>query len=90
MHDSILFDPCGYSMNGLNDESYSTIHVTPQPHCSYVSYETNIQLEDYDTLVAKVLDAFRPGKFIITLFANEVSSSKAYFVDKFLPVLSST
>ena len=75
MHDSILFDPCGYSMNSLNDESYSTIHVTPQPHCSYVSYETNIQLEDYDTLVAKVLDTFRPGKFIITLFANEASSA---------------
>ena len=73
VHEGILFDPCGYSMNGLKDEFYSTIHVTPQPHCSYVSYETNIQLENFDQLVSDVLDKFRPGKFVVTLISNEVS-----------------
>eukprot|EP00795_Rhopilema_esculentum_P017791 gene17791-9469_t len=73
VHDGVLFDPCGYSMNGLSGDSYSTIHVTPQPHCSYVSYETNIQLENYDRLVTKVLETFKPGKFIVTLIANERS-----------------
>lgn len=73
VHEGILFDPCGYSMNGLKEQSYSTIHVTPQPHCSYVSYETNIQLENFDRLVTNVLDTFKPGKFIVTLISNEVS-----------------
>jgi len=73
VHEGILFDPCGYSMNGLKDNSYSTIHVTPQPHCSYVSYETNIQRENYDQLVSDVLDKFKPGKFIVTLISNKHS-----------------
>lgn len=70
-HDGVVFDPCGYSMNGLIHQYYSTIHITPQPQCSYVSYETNFQMQDYSSLVSKVLQTFKPGKFIVTLFANE-------------------
>lgn len=42
--DDFLFNPCGYSMNGVLGDGYFTIHITPQPEYSYVSFETDIPL----------------------------------------------
>ena len=66
-----LFEPCGYSMNGLLDKAYWTIHVTPESHCSYASFETNIKIESYDSIVTDVLNIFRPARFTMTWFADE-------------------
>lgn len=75
--DSFAFDPCGYSMNGLLDGSYWTIHITPEDHCSYVSFETNLALEDYSELLDRVTAIFRPRRVCVSLLARrDALSSK--------------
>jgi len=71
--DDFLFEPCGYSCNGIKDDAYFTIHITPEPQCSYVSFETNVALESYGPLVQRVLDTFSPGRFTISLFVDDAS-----------------
>jgi len=81
--DPLMFDPCGYSINAIKDDNYFTIHVTPQSHCSFASFETNIPSQDengngkktYGKLINQVLKIFKPGKFIITFFKNKMSDS---------------
>lgn len=53
--------------------TYWTIHITPEPEFSYVSFETNISQTSYDDLIRKVVEVFKPGKFVTTLFVNQVS-----------------
>lgn len=84
--DDLVFDPCGYSANGVIDESYFTIHVTPQPECSFASFETNIPLENYTNLINKVVRVFCPRRFTVTLFASNSAicgpSNKGFDVKK--------
>lgn len=37
--DDYVFEPCGYSMNGLEGDGFSTIHITPEEAFSYASLE---------------------------------------------------
>jgi len=75
IHD-YLFEPCGYSMNGImEDGSYMTIHVTPEPGFSFVSFEANVPYASYNKLIERVVQTFQPGNFIVTIFANEKSAS---------------
>lgn len=69
--DEEAFTPCGYSMNAILHGSYSTIHITPEPECSYASFETNTPLDSYEALVRNVLSAFRPARFVLTLLGDE-------------------
>ncbi|XP_033112780.1 S-adenosylmethionine decarboxylase proenzyme-like [Anneissia japonica] len=72
--DATMFDPCGYSMNGLmTNGEYMTIHITPEKEWSYVSFETNAEMPCYDDLVKRILETFKPGKFVMTVFANKVA-----------------
>jgi len=71
--DEFNFSPCGYSMNGLRDDVYSTIHVTPEPHCSYASFETNIKLPSYKKLISHVFSIFKPGTVTLTLFSEQAN-----------------
>jgi len=71
--DEVMFNPCGYSLNAISssEDTYFTVHVTPEPHCSFVSFETNSSAcldADYQ-LVEKVANIFRPGRFSLLLSA---------------------
>ncbi|KAL1916485.1 uncharacterized protein VTP21DRAFT_5676 [Calcarisporiella thermophila] len=72
--DSFLFTPCGYSANALLKQGYYTIHVTPEPACSYASFETNIPTGGkpsvVQALIREVTRVFRPGKFSVTAFSS--------------------
>lgn len=50
-----------------------TIHITPEPDFSYVSFESNVAASSYSDLITRVVDTFKPGKFIVTVFANKTS-----------------
>lgn len=67
--DDFIFDPMGYSLNGVKGREYYTIHVTPQQHCSYASFETNHFFEgDLKTTIQRVLDIFKPESVAFVLF----------------------
>ena len=61
--DELVFNPCGYSANGVLDDVYFTIHVTPQPYCSFASFETNVPMDKYTSLINRVAAIFRPRRF---------------------------
>ncbi len=48
-YDHHSFEPCGYSCNAVHNNTYTSVHVTPEPACSYVSYETNTCFADTTT-----------------------------------------
>jgi S-adenosylmethionine decarboxylase len=68
--DEVLFDPCGYSLNGMLGRGYYTIHVTPEDECSFVSFECNFALASYAALARRIVEIFRPGKFSVTVFTD--------------------
>mmetsp|Transcript_23521 Transcript_23521/g.48941 ORF Transcript_23521/g.48941 Transcript_23521/m.48941 type:complete len:427 (+) Transcript_23521:138-1418(+) len=69
--DQMAFEPCGYSMNAILYNSYSTMHVTPETSFSYASFETNQKLSSYHALISNVVRTFNPGRFVLTMMADE-------------------
>lgn len=68
--DAFNFEPCGYSMNALHDKSYYTIHVSPEPDASYVSFETTAHHKHLPQLVTSVVKLFKPSRFTVALIEN--------------------
>lgn len=85
--DEIMFDPCGYSVNGISSKngSYFTVHVTPESHCSFVSFETNFPLEPLQrkNLIEDVIDIFRPDRFSVVITSTESVSHPKTPLDRF-------
>jgi S-adenosylmethionine decarboxylase len=56
-----LFEPVGYSMNGLvaNTDQYVTVHVTPEQQFAYVSFETNQRRKCLYKQTLNVLECFK-------------------------------
>jgi len=64
------FDPCGYSMNGIEGSSYSTVHVTPEDGFSYASYEAmgfDLETIGFEPLVKRALKCFGPAEFSVAV-----------------------
>lgn len=68
--DDHVFEPCGYSINGLLNGAYVTVHVTPELAHSFVSFETNSMDVDPQQLLTKVANTFRPGRVSLSVFAD--------------------
>lgn len=85
--DAYLFTPCGFSANGVipapggapngskkgsDATHYFTVHVTPEPQCSYASFETNVPARqtgrETRDVVQHVVNIFKPGRFSVTIF----------------------
>ncbi|KAL0903522.1 hypothetical protein M5K25_027909 [Dendrobium thyrsiflorum] len=69
------FEPCGYSMNGINGKALSTIHVTPEEGFSYASYEAmgfEPSMISHGNLIESVLRCFEPANFsvAVTIFGG--------------------
>ncbi|KAJ4845711.1 S-adenosylmethionine decarboxylase proenzyme 4 [Turnera subulata] len=81
------FDPCGYSMNGIDNDRYSTIHVTPEDGFSYASYECVGSIFDDPCDLAhalkKVVQVFRPATLSIatTCTSREVWTSVGHALE---------
>ncbi|KAE8713982.1 S-adenosylmethionine decarboxylase proenzyme [Hibiscus syriacus] len=64
------FDPCGYSMNGIEELAYSTVHVTPEDGFSYASYEAmglDLETVKLEPLVKRVLTCFGPKELSVAI-----------------------
>ncbi|KAE8667965.1 S-adenosylmethionine decarboxylase proenzyme 4 [Hibiscus syriacus] len=68
------FDPCGYSMNGVDGDRYSTIHVTPEDGYSYASFECVGSIYDDDVDIVETLkksvQVFKPATVSISTTSN--------------------
>lgn len=64
--DAFNFEPCGYSMNALFNDAYYTVHVSPEPEASYVSFETSLETRELATIIATAVKVFRPGCFTVS------------------------
>lgn len=64
--DDYLFKPCGYSVNGIFEDQFITIHITPQEHSSYVSIETNLNFSQYPfNIFSELLNILNPSSWDI-------------------------
>uniref|UniRef100_A0A7S0R6E5 S-adenosylmethionine decarboxylase proenzyme n=1 Tax=Chlamydomonas leiostraca TaxID=1034604 RepID=A0A7S0R6E5_9CHLO len=78
--DDYVFEPCGYSMNGIDRSGFITIHVTPEMGFSYASVEISGHLDDMvdpDGLIAAAINIFNPGKMSVAMSVDHVNADGA-------------
>eukprot|EP00871_Galdieria_phlegrea_P000032 jgi/Galph1/1029/GphlegSOOS_G5882.1 len=68
--DAFNFDPCGFSLNAVYLNTYYTIHITPESHCSYASFECNANMDDFTPLLTRTLEILKPKKYCVVFFAD--------------------
>ena len=73
--DDYIFNPCGYSMNAIDEEgAYYTVHVTPQDGCSFASFETSATGSRCALFIETALSIFKPTDVSISLLNAEDSA----------------
>ncbi|KAI4387845.1 hypothetical protein MLD38_000239 [Melastoma candidum] len=74
------FEPCGYSMNAIEGQAISTIHITPEDGFSYASFEAvgyNPKLVDYSQMLERVLSCFEPSEFSVAIHSESIHGDLA-------------
>jgi S-adenosylmethionine decarboxylase len=78
LHD-LQFAPCGYSVNAIQGDEYQTMHITPEDHCSFASYETNSKMVNLSQRMRTVLSVFKPQRFTVIVILDPQSEvARAY------------
>lgn len=75
--DDYVFEPCGYSMNGIDQHRFITIHVTPEKSCSYASVEISGHMEelvDASKLLAQAVNIFKPGQISLAMSVDAAAA----------------
>lgn len=78
--DDYVFEPCGYSMNGLDGRGFNTIHITPEPDCSYASCEMSCyppEEVNVSDMVHRISRVFKPGRMTVTV-STDVPGANAW------------
>ncbi|GFH29354.1 S-adenosylmethionine decarboxylase proenzyme, partial [Haematococcus lacustris] len=78
--DDFVFEPCGYSMNGIQGTGFMTIHVTPEAGFSYASVELSGRQEDVQDpaqVVGRALQIFKPGRISIAMSVDDAGAEGA-------------
>uniref|UniRef100_A0A061RZV3 Ornithine decarboxylase n=1 Tax=Tetraselmis sp. GSL018 TaxID=582737 RepID=A0A061RZV3_9CHLO len=88
--DAILFDPCGYSLNGLEGPGFLTIHITPEEACSYASVEfCGFTVGSYSPteLVSRIADIFEPRALAVCMSTDATVCDQVWNAELELPPL---
>ncbi|WP_299789128.1 adenosylmethionine decarboxylase [uncultured Shewanella sp.] len=73
--DDHLFEPFGYSINGLCKDRYMTIHITPQEKGSYVSVETNLHFKSGSfNIFSEMLNMLNPRSWDVIGFNTKLTT----------------
>jgi S-adenosylmethionine decarboxylase proenzyme len=78
--DDYVFDPCGYSMNGIDGAGLITIHITPEDGFSYASVELSGFEEgafDPNEMVSRIAAIFLPGRMCVSM-STDLASKTGY------------
>ena len=79
--DDYVFDPCGYSMNGILKGGFITIHITPEDGFSYASVEVSgFDADAFDPaeMLSKIAAIFRPGTLSVSLSVDAARRCGSY------------
>lgn len=75
--DDYLFKPYGYSVNGVLEEAYFTVHITPQAESSYVGFEAfPVAPVKAQSLVYALVSRLKPQSFDVVYFTPLANKSR--------------